>query len=454
MEQHISHVKNKLRAYHQEHLLERLDGLPEAARMKLSAQIEHMELDQLFAAIEKYKQAASSSSGAHITPIAYVDWERYEEQEKQAFTERGWELLRAGAVGVVVVAGGNGSRLGHDGPKGTCDIGLPSGKSLFQLQAERLLHLSKRAGRTIAWYIMTSPDNHDATVAFFQAADFFGYPAEDCFIFQQNMMPAVDHDGKLLLSAEGAIKLAPSGNGECFASLRRSGALADMKQRGVEWLFYYNVDNALIKVADPAFIGVAAHYNNRIATKVIEKTNADEKIGIVCRQHGRPAVLEYNEIPESVSNERTKDGRLFYGLGHISIHLFKVEFIEEYADADIPYHVASKRLEYLDTEGQAIVPTEPNAYKLERFIFDFLPYADEITVLKVRRDAEFAPVKNKSGEDSPASARSLVLELHKKWLAAAGVPKAELQGRDIEISPLLSYSGEGLSAEDWEKRLS
>lgn len=414
MEQYISHVKNKLRAYHQEHLLDRLEGLPESARRKLSAQIEHMELDQLFAAIEKYKQAAKSSSGDNITPIDYEDWDRYEEQDKQAFTEQGWELLRAGSVGAVVVAGGNGSRLGHDGPKGTYDIGLPSGKSLFQLQAERLLHLSKRAGRTIAWYIMTSPDNHDATVAFFQAADFFGYPVEDCVIFQQNMMPAVDHDGKLLISEVGGIKLAPSGNGECFASLKRSGALADMKQRGVEWLFYYNVDNALIKVADPAFIGVAAHYNNKIATKVIEKTNPDEKIGIVCRQNGRPAVLEYNEIPETIRNERTKEGRLLYDLGHISIHVFKVTFIEEYADADIPYHVASKRVEYLDKEGHIIVPTKPNAYKLERFIFDFLPFAEKITVLKVNREDEFAPVKNKTGEDSPASARRLVLALHRR----------------------------------------
>jgi UDP-N-acetylglucosamine/UDP-N-acetylgalactosamine diphosphorylase len=452
MEELTRTAEEKLRTYNQVHLIERLQRLPEDKRHKLAEQIEHIALDRLFQSLEKQKLAEGAAE-ASIKPIAYESWEQYGKGEQQAFADRGWELLRRGGVGAIVVAGGNGSRLGYDGPKGTLDIGLPSGKSLFQLQAERLLHLSRDAGRIIPWYVMTSEDNHKATKAFFHTSDYFGYPAEDCFIFQQNSMPAVGHDGQLLLSADGGIKLAPSGHGDCFASLKRTGALDDMKRRGLDWLFYCNVDNALVKMADPAFIGVAAYYNRDIAAKVVEKTDGQEKIGIVCERNGRPAVLEYNEIPDEISNARSADGHLLYHLGHISILLFKLDFIDKHADADIPYHMASKKMDHLDAKDQLIVPDKPNAYKLERFIFDFFPFAELITVLKVERQEEFAPVKNKTGVDSPGSACRLVLALHRKWLIEAGVPPEKLYGRDIELSPLQSYGGEDLSAEAWEADL-
>ncbi|WP_141499604.1 UTP--glucose-1-phosphate uridylyltransferase [Paenibacillus luteus] len=449
MEQRTRTAEDKLRTYNQMHLIERLQRLPEDERYKLAEQVDHIALDQLFKLLEEQKLAEVSAE-ASIKPIAYESWEKFEKQEQQAFTDRGWELLRRGGVGAIVVAGGNGSRLGYDGPKGTLDIGLPSGKSLFQLQAERLLHLSRDAGKIIPWYVMTSEDNHEATTAFLQASDYFGYPAEDCFIFQQNSMPAVGHDGQLLLSMDGGIKLAPSGHGDCFASLKRTGALGDMKRRGLDWLFYCNVDNALVKMADPAFIGVAAYYNRDIAAKVVEKTDGQEKIGIMCERNGRPAVLEYNEIPDEISNARSKEGHLLYHLGHISILLFKLDFIDKHADADIPYHMASKKMDHLDAKDQLIEPDKPNAYKLERFIFDFFPFTELITVLKVERHEEFAPVKNKAGVDSPGSARRLVLSLHRKWLIEAGVPPEKLKGRDIELSPLQSYGGEDLSSEGWE----
>ncbi|WP_169090923.1 UTP--glucose-1-phosphate uridylyltransferase [Paenibacillus sp. PL91] len=443
METSIRLAEAKLRAYKQEHVLKMLKDLPKPAQQKLIKQIDRIDFERLFKALDEHNQSKKPDI-ASVTPIPYEDWDCYEEQEKHAFTEIGWELLRKGKIGAIVVAGGQGSRLGHEGPKGTLDICLPSGKSLFQLQAERLLNLSGSAGRLIPWYIMTSPDNHDATVSFFQKHQYFGYSALDCFFFQQNTLPALDLEGKLLLTADGAIKEVPSGHGECFASLKRSGAIADMKQRGLSWLFYYNVDNALIKVADPAFIGVAASHNHPIATKVIEKSDAGEKIGIVCLNHGRPAVLEYNEIPDHINEARTNDGRLFYSLGHISIHLFKLAFIEEYADADVPLHIASKKLDYL---GNKVMRDVPNAYKLERFIFDFFPYADQLTVLRASREDEFAPVKNKAGDDSPHSARQLVLAQHMRWLHAAGIRLDMLKQREIEISPLLSYSGEGLNIE-------
>jgi UDP-N-acetylglucosamine pyrophosphorylase len=446
MDNNLLFAETMLHKYKQEHVLRLLERLPAEEKARLIDQIQSVDFEQFISILNK-KDRRIEEDSAYLTPIPYEDWDQYDKNQQDAYTQLGWELIRSGKVAVIVVAGGQGSRLGHDGPKGTLDIDLPSRKSLFQLQAERLLNLSRRADKYIPWYIMTSPENHQETVAFFSSSNYFGYPADDCYFFQQNTMPVLDHEGKLLLTASSELRLAPSGNGECFSSLKRSGALADMKKRGVTWLFYYNVDNALIKVADPAFIGVAASLNNPIATKVIEKTNPDEKIGFVCLKNKLPAVVEYTEIPNHFLKEREQDGRLTYHAGNISIHLFRYDFVEQHADAEIPYHVASKRMDYVDSAGNLMRPKAPNAYKLERFIFDFFPLASKLTVLMMKREEEFAPVKNKEGEDSPASARDLILMLHKKWMIDAGIPAEQLQSRAIEIPPLLSYSGEGLSAE-------
>lgn len=429
--------------YEQGQLLRFVNSLSGEERNRLAEQILHVDFEQL-ASIWKDNANASADTTASISPIPFVDWDKLPEKEQRLYTEAGWQLLRDGKVGAIVVAGGQGSRLGHNGPKGAVDIGLPTHKSLFQLQAERLLNLSNRANHVIPWYIMTSPDNHKETVGFFRAADYFGYPEEDCIFFQQNTMPAVDHEGKLILSSASELNLVPSGNGECFSSLKRSGALADMKRRGLSWLFYCNVDNALIKMADPSFVGIAAAHNNPIATKVIEKTSADEKVGTTCIKNGRPTVVEYTEIPKAVLEATDSHGQPLYGMGNISIHMFRYDFIERHAGSDMPFHIASKIIPYIDAKGEIITPSAPNAYKLERFIFDYFPLADKVTVVKVKREEEFAPVKNKEGEDSPATARQLLLSLHTKWLMSAGLTYQGLTDQEIEISPLRSYSGEGL----------
>lgn len=446
MDNEFLEAETILKKYKQEHVLHFLESRSAEEKAQLIDQIHSVDFEQLFEILHK-KDQHSEDNSATITPIPYEDWDKYDTNEQDAYTQLGWEIIRSGKVAVIVVAGGQGSRLGHDGPKGTLNIGLPSRKSLFQLQAERLLNLSRKANKHIPWYIMTSPENHQETVAFFSSANYFGYPADECFFFQQNTMPVLDHEGKLMLTASAGLRFAPSGNGECFSSLKRSGALADMKRRGVNWLFYYNVDNALIKVADPAFIGVAASHNNPIASKVIEKMNPEEKIGIFCLKNNFPAVVEYTEIPNHLLRERDHDGRLKYHVGNISIHLFRYDFVEQHADTELSYHIASKRMDYVDFTGNLMKPEAPNAYKLERFIFDFFPLAARMTVLKMKREEEFAPVKNKEGEDSPVSARKLVLKLHNKWMINAGITAEQLQSRAIEISPLISYSGEGISQE-------
>jgi UDP-N-acetylglucosamine/UDP-N-acetylgalactosamine diphosphorylase len=430
-----------LAKYRQTHLLHFYSQLSEASREKLLDQIRGLDWEQL----EAIMKQGPDQPGAFddIKPISALDLESFSREERLKFEDCGFQLLREGKVGAVVVAGGQGSRLGHDGPKGTFDIGLPSHKSLFQLQAERLLNLTRRAGRSIPWYIMTSPDNHEETVRFFTEAGFFGYKREDCVFFRQGVMPAVDAEGRILLASKDEISLAPSGNGDCFDALNRSGALADMKRRGVDWLFYYNVDNVLIKVADPVFVGVAAHFNRPIATKVLDKAHPDEKVGIICARGGRPAVVEYSDLPQALMNQRDREGRLTFGLGYISINLIRRDFIEQHAASSVPYHTAHKQINHINSEGEMIVPQSPNGYKLERFIFDYFSLSEGITVLKTIRDSEFAPVKNKEGEDSPQTARELLYKLHRSWLLQAGGSAAQLE-EEVEISPLVSYSGEGL----------
>lgn len=437
-----------LKSFHQEHLLQFYDELSDESKIKLLNQIDHLDLKEICRArsrLSDSKQEATQSG--QLDPIQAGSWDEFREDEQEKFAAAGWELLRQGKAGAIVVAGGQGSRLGYEGPKGTYDIGLPSGKSLFQLQAERLINLSRRAGQPIAWYIMTSPENHKQTMLFFEEHHFFGYDREHCVFFQQGVMPALDDKGKILLSVKDEICLAPSGNGDCFAALKRTGALADMKRRGLEWLFYYNVDNALVKVADPQFIGVAASYNYPAAAKSVDKLYPEEPVGILCYRSGRPSVIEYTVLPEDIMFAKDSSGALKYSLGNISMQLFRFDFIEMVAEAELPYAMAHKKIKYIDPTGRLIEPVEPNAFKMERFIFDYFPLAEQITVLKVNREEEFAPVKNKEGDDSPASARALLLSLHRKWLLEAGVSEARLNRRDIEISPLLSYAGEGLTPE-------
>lgn len=441
MNSKLLQVQNLLNKYKQEHVFEFLEKQDISDKNKLLEQILSVNFEQLVSVLRVKQEELKS-----VEPIEHYRLNQISKEQREMYTKEGWKILRTGEVGVIVVAGGQGSRLGHNGPKGTMDIGLPSGKSLFQLQAERLLNLSNRAASSIPWYIMTSPENHDDTIHFFQTHNYFGYPEEDCIFFQQKTMPAINQEGKLLFSTSSQINFVPSGNGECFSSLHQSGALADMKRRGITWLFYYNVDNALIKIADPLFVGFSAYHNNPIATKVIEKSDPAEKVGIVCLKNGLPSVLEYNEVPDSLLYQRNLQDELSLGLGNISIHMFRYDFIEEHAHEGIPYHVALKKINYVDPNGKVITPNSPNAYKLERFIFDYFPLAEKVTILRVEREEEFAPVKNKRGMDSPFTARNQILSLHRKWIENSGVAltKLGLQNQSIEISPLISYCGEGL----------
>lgn len=440
----LNDTRNKLKAYDQEHLLAFWPSLSEDSRQKLLEQIESIDFDLI--------QQLSGTAGKKekpdsIEPISAEKWTEIDKPRQAQLEELGWSLLKQGKAAVLVVAGGQGTRLGHPGPKGTFDIGLPSRKSLFQLQAERLTNLSDKAGKKIPWYIMTSPENDSETRSFFTEHQYFGYDSNHIHFFEQGVFPAIDYQGKVLLSTTDQIAMAPSGNGDCFPALKRNGMLAEMKQKGIEWLFYYNVDNAIVRIADPAFIGYAAASGHPSASKVVRKSHAQERVGIVCMQNGRPAVAEYSDIPEELMLAADENGQWLFPYANISMHLFHLDFVEQAADYSMPFHTANKKIRTVDANGIKVVPEQPNGYKLEKFIFDCFPLMDQMALLEVEREDEFAPVKNKEGQDSPDTAREMLYHLHRKWLLAAGVSKELIENQPVEISPLLSYAGEGLDAE-------
>jgi UDP-N-acetylglucosamine/UDP-N-acetylgalactosamine diphosphorylase len=445
-----------VRQYGQEHLLnfyKELSAAEQADLLKTLLSLDWELVASLYQNLIVNPQPALGE--AKLAPLIPWKWRDYDQATRQKYQDRGRDLLYQGKAAVVLVAGGQGTRLGHPGPKGAFNIGLPSQKSLFQLQAERLLNLARQAGRTIPWYIMTSAANHSETTTFFAARQCFGYPATDLCFFQQEQLPVLDAAGKILLAAPGQVSLGPNGNGGCFTALEKSGALADMKRRGVEWVFLYGVDNALARVGDPAFLGITADHDFPAAAKVAPKTDPRENVGVLCYRNGRPAIIEYTEIPPELAAQRDPAENLLYGNANILSYLFRRDFLEENARSGLPYHVAHKKIATIDANGHPALPNQANAYKFELFMFDIFPRLPKIAALQVERAAEFAPVKNRTGPDSPETACDLLYRLHQQWLAAAGVAPQLYQGRNIEISPLLSYAGEGLdqvAIEDYLRR--
>ncbi|HAP00060.1 MAG TPA: UDP-N-acetylglucosamine pyrophosphorylase [Fibrobacteres bacterium] len=429
----------------QEHLLRFWDALDAAQRAQLAQDIGAIDFDLM---ARLHRDLLQNPSPIHTSEkIKPLEGSSLTSATRASMTEAGMKALREGKAAAFLVAGGQGTRLGHEGPKGTFDIGLPSGKSLFQLQAERLLKLSKDCGKTVPWYIMTSRDNHAATTAFFEVNHFFGLNRNDVMFFSQAELPVLDSNGKVLLAEKGRVSLGPNGNGGCFPALKSSGALEDMKRRGVEWVFTYSVDNALVKVCDPAFIGFTLASNLPAASKAVAKSGPSERVGVFCLRNDGPSVIEYSEMTPEMCAEKNAQGRLVYGAGNVAMHLFRRDFLEAHADSSLPYHLARKKIPYVDTLGNVVSPTEPNASKFELFMFDLFPQAPGMAVLEVERTEEFAPVKNPTtaGVDSPATARKLMLDLHRRWASSAGFSEQELEGVEVEVSPLASYAGEGLN---------
>lgn len=412
MNQTVDEIKWKLNKYGQTHLLNGYENLPENKQKQLLSQIEEIDFELINSLYEKTKKELDLSNDK-IEPIEYLD--KYKlSGEYKTYEEIGKKAISEGKLAAVTMAGGQGTRLGHNGPKGTYDIGLDSHKSLFELLSDYLKEEGKKYGVVIPWFIMTSRENNDATIEFFAKNKFFGYQKDkNIFFFIQGELPMVDTEGKILIGEDGLIKLASNGHGGIFEALVKNSMTNKMRELGVEWVFIGGVDNCLVKMVDPVFVGVAIQKNVLAAGKSIVKANPEEKVGVFCKRNGKPYVIEYSEISKEMSEARDENGELVYGESHILCNMFNISAIEKMGNTPLPYHSAFKKATYIDKDGNKVVPTSANAFKFEAFLFDAFIELDDMAILRVKREEEFAPVKNATGVDSPETARELYKNFHK-----------------------------------------
>lgn len=407
----IEAVKPKLKKYGQEHLLKFYDNLDENKKEKLLEQIENIDFELINSLYDSTKGNAKKDN-AKIEPIDFID--KYKLNDKYKYYEEiGKKAIKAGELAVVTMAGGQGTRLGHSGPKGTFDIGLDSHKSLFELLCDSIKEEAKKYDVQIPWFIMTSKENNKDTIEFFKKNKYFGYE-KNIYFFIQGELPMIDTEGKILIGEDGLIKLAADGHGGVYESLVKSNMVNKMKELGCKWVFIGGVDNCLAKMVDPVLMGIAIDKNVTAAGKSVVKANPHEKVGAFCKKNGKPSVVEYSEITDEMAEAVDENGELLYGESHILCNLFSVDAIERMGSNPLPYHIAFKKATYIDKDGNKVVPTSPNAFKFEAFLFDAFGEVDDMAILRVKREEEFAPVKNASGVDSPETAKKLYNDFHKK----------------------------------------
>lgn len=461
MPESTADLRATLAEHDQDHLLCFFDELGPDQQASLHAQIEQIDFASLDELITTYvKQRAEVALPATLEPAPYYPHDPsspLRPYDAKQFRQKGEDLIRQGKVAAFTVAGGQGTRLGWNGPKGTFPATVVTGKPLFRIFAEQILAAQKRYGVTIPWYIMTSPINDAETRSFFTDNNCFGLNRRNIFMFPQGVMPSFDAEtGRILLAAKDEVAVNPDGHGGSLKALRTSGAIEDMGGRGVEIISYFQVDNPLVKIIDPLFIGLHAYADDssgEMSSKMVPKAYPEEKVGVFCASDGKTAVIEYSDLPEELACERDDEGQLRFIAGSIAIHLLSVDFVSRLtADGrfSLPWHRADKKVPHIDVEtGDRIEPSMPNAVKLEAFVFDALPLAEKSIVLETSRAEEFAPIKNAEGVDSAASSHQLQTERAAAWLVANGVsiprdPEGRVNAR-IEISPLTAMGPDDLA---------
>jgi len=441
----------RLSAHGQQHLLAFWDSLAEHERQSLAAelcQIDFALMEQLCQQRDSAGEEVRKLADRAASPPSFRLGHGGEGIAPQGAVRRGIEALRDGQIGAVLVAGGQGTRLGFDHPKGMFPIGPVSNKTLFQIHVEKIIATSRRYGVPVPLYLMTSPATHDETVAFFARHQRFGLPDGDLRVFCQAAMPAVDAEsGRILLDRPGHIALSPDGHGGTLAALNRSGALGHARDRGIRDFFYFQVDNPLVDVCGPEFLGYHLLCGAEMTTQVVRKQDPLEKVGNVVQVDGRLWVIEYSDLPEEAARRRAADGSLAIWAGSIGVHAFDLGFLERMARSagGLPFHRARKKVPFVDPTGRRIEPSTPNAIKFERFIFDLMPSAARAIVVEVDPARHFAPLKNGPGEkkDTAATVRAQMTHLHTEWLRRAGAEVAE--GAAVEISPLVALDAEELA---------
>ncbi len=385
------------------HVLKYFDELSELSQQMLLKQISELN----FKEIEEAQNPTKTESGeVRPLPAKSIDEIAAKEDEYRAV---GTEALKSGKVACVLLAGGMGTRLGLDKPKGELNFGLTKEYFLFQRLVDNLMVVKKEAeGASIPLYIMTSEKNDAETRDFFEKHDYFGYPKEDIGFFAQEMAAAVDYNGKLYMEDKGRIATSPNGNGGWFSSMKKAGLLDDMKRRGVEWINIFSVDNPLQKMADPVFVGATIESGYNSGAKVVRKAYPEEKMGVMCMENNQPSVIEYYELTDEMANLRDENGILVYGFGVILNYVFKLDRLEEIVEKILPVHVVEKKIPYIDENAKLVKPEEPNGYKFETLVVDMVRLMNNCLPFEVEREKEFAPIKNLHGKDSLDSARELL----------------------------------------------
>lgn len=399
----LTEAKAKLEKYGQEHVLKYYDELSEAQKEALLEQIAATDMSIL----DSCRHREELAKKGVISPLAAMQLSEIKEKEEE-FTKVGLDAIRAGKVGAVLLAGGMGTRLGSDNPKGMYNVGLTRELYIFECLINNLLEVVRQADTWIHLFVMTSDKNNDATISFLKEHKFFGYQEEYVHFFKQEMAAATDYSGKIYLEEKGKLSTSPNGNGGWFISMKNAGLLDFVEKQGIEWMNVFAVDNVLQRIADPCFVGATIEKNCTVGAKVVRKNAPDEKVGVMCLEDGRPSIVEYYELTEDLMNARDENGDPAYNFGVILNYLFYVPELIRISDRQLPLHIVEKKIPYLNEAGELVKPEAPNGYKFENLVLDMIHQMSSCLPFEVVREKEFAPIKNKTGVDSVESARALL----------------------------------------------
>ncbi len=401
----LEKAQEKLAQYGQEHVLKYYEELSVGEKQALLEQIEATDMSIL----EACKHKEDLAKKGEITPLAAMQLDEIE-ANKDSFAKTGVEAIAAGKVGAVLLAGGMGTRLGSDDPKGMYNVGVTRDLYIFECLIHNLMDVVEQVGAWVHLFVMTSDKNNDATIQFLKEHDYFGYNGEYVHFFKQEMAAATDYNGKIYLEEKGKLSTSPNGNGGWFISLDRVGLLNLIRSEGIEWLNVFAVDNVLQRIADPCFVGATIQRNCAVGAKVVRKSTPDEKVGVMCLEDGRPSIVEYYELTEELMNAKDENGDPAYNYGVILNYLFGVNDLQKMMEGNMPLHIVEKKIPYLNENGELVKPEEPNGYKYESLVLDMIHQMDSCLPFEVVRNKEFAPIKNKTGVDSVESARALLQE--------------------------------------------
>lgn len=398
-------AKEKLEKYGQEHVLKYYEELNPAEKEELLQQVEETD----FSVLEACKQIGEQAEKGMISPLKAMELAEWEKC-RHDYEEAGLAAIKQGKLGAVLLAGGMGTRLGCDEPKGMYNIGVTKDIYIFERLICNLLDVVRQADTWIHLFVMTSDKNHDATVHFLKEKNYFGYHAEYVHFFKQEMAPAADYSGKIYMESKSRMATSPNGNGGWYISMKNTGILDIVEKEGIAWLNVFAVDNVLQRIADPVFLGAVLANNCVCGSKVVKKNAPDEKVGVMCLEDGKPSIVEYYELTEELMNARDERGNPAYNFGVILNYLFQVSALNQILEKKLPLHVVEKKISYMDEQGRQIQPQEPNGYKFEGLVLDMIHDMESCLPFEVVRNREFAPIKNKTGVDSIESARALLVE--------------------------------------------